>query len=824
MSQEKPLHAPSESISIASEPVDESEHPHKGLRRGESMISGIWEKLKASLFPYLIFRHPEHKPFRYIARLYGSITHSMGNAMGGSRPLPRLFTQSLSFGMKLFGALFAVSFIVYICFSFNGDELFPSVGEGLFYVLIARNVFLIALMHYLCFTLSKPNFERIRLLTNLGDQNDENLHYIGLFHSIRRLLWRPSRFRVRWFTTYLSDSFLLTVTYIFYIVYGIMLIIDSDDLFKRIADGINIYRGCLTCGFIVYSLEFAPIVSAKYRSQFNAACSFVIAMQISDFFLFVFDKQGQTPVVRAFGAGAQLFITHSSVLLSAIIGQHHRHAHLSADFPLRSVWKILFVLAVAGVWLVYAIYRDMYGHGSEGEHHDNWVPVSYPYVIWGISVVGGLLCIGAAWAYCYVTSGRRRPQKKLGRGLSAFMPADELTEEGPKHTEVGHKHKEEEEEEESDFDIALIVISFTVSAVYFSSEIFGAFSLSEWWTMSYWISTPLAPIGLGVLAATLWWNPPSSPHVGLYFGLLLASVCLLNVEMAEDCHLNSNVPACCEYPWLPDVNHHLEELNEVPECATFVNKLSGQCVAPLSPNSAGAADIFLVFTSVTEVVQAMRINVFGNDGALLFTEDNTDTDLVVTVSCQEQTIDTDFFGVLKSVPPGCYGKYMYKFPDSVAEICASAPSCTASVSSLNCAFMPSEYLEFEVVNMADPLTDIAFTSPIVGGKDTVDSSFYSVFRMVGMAALIECFFTLFGVLLKLIFIAECKSKSVKKSLIHARPAEPVAKEIVNKEGTLEQENTPQETVQPIEETVSARSSKRSAKSSVKLTNAKSTTN
>ena len=735
------------------------DRPRIGLRHMSSFKGSNRQRLKVSVFPFLIFRYPENRPFVNATHAIESILTRITGSHKHSKSLrPPLLTQAIQFMILLCGSMCAMFFIVYICFSFNEDSVYPTVGESLPFWLLGRNLALIFLMQYLCFSVVRPNYERIRLLQINLSNIDPDLAYIGVFHGIRRIFsWvNAGGFRLRWFTTFLSDSLLLSLTYVFYFVYGLILISENGGVGRSLSGISNIYRGALTCGFIIYSLEFAPRVPKRKSPIFSGICLFMISMQISDFFLFVFDKQGQSAVARAFGAGAQLFITHSSVLLVAIIGQHHQRAELSPDFPIASVWKMGLVFLLAGVWLTYSIYRESYGHENSGIYNHHWIPVSYPYVLWGISVGGGLVCIGAAVAYCY-----SKEASKLRVRLQDHVAT--VTD-----TQVEHASNVEEEEEEHDFDIMLIVITFTIATVYYSSEVYGFFSISEWWSMVYCITTPIAPIGLGTLAATIWWKPLSRPKPFLYLALLLACVYLLSVEMAEDCHLNSVAPACCEYPWLPDVNHHLEEPNEKPGCMTITNSSGEICLAAYQYDEESGLPIFaLAFSSVVDVTRAMRIVVMLG-GSELFSEVNSDIeDLLESTTCQDEEITFSQHGVTTVLEPGCYGQFLYVLPAEVAVACdprtAGSSTCQVSVATLNCAWIDSESLLFAPVDFAtagpEQLTDIDFTYNHVTGKDKVDSSFYSFFKLVGMAALLECFFTLFGVLLKLVFLSECRKIS-----------------------------------------------------------------
>ena len=85
----------------------------------------------------------------------------------------------------------------------------------------------------------------------------------------------------------MSDSILLVVTFVFSVAFRIYIMIYEPDVATILHHTFAIYRGILTCGFIVYTLEFAPRVDEVSRGSYEAALIVLFATQISDFFLFV---------------------------------------------------------------------------------------------------------------------------------------------------------------------------------------------------------------------------------------------------------------------------------------------------------------------------------------------------------------------------------------------------------------------------------------------------------------------------------------------------------------------------------------------------------
>jgi hypothetical protein len=149
-------------------------------------------------------------------------------------------------------------------------------------------------------------------------------------------------------------------------------------------------------------------------------------------------------------------------------------------------------------------------------------------------VFGGILCILFSARYC-LKSDESLKLVRLGDHEATVL-----------NTCVEEDQEDKAKEgDKLDYDITLIVITFVISSVYFASEVFIAFSLSEYVTMVYWLLAPLAPLGLSILAATVWRKPAVTSQSSLFIALLPASWWILSIEVAEDCHLDAVTIPCC---------------------------------------------------------------------------------------------------------------------------------------------------------------------------------------------------------------------------------------------------------------------------------------
>jgi hypothetical protein len=733
-----------------------------------------WQKYLVRILPFLVFRHPSAtvstpSNFHMISWIMQrGATGELGKKNSW------LVGASLRFGFLLLGSLLATFFVVYICFSFNAASTFPVIGTSLYWWILARNILIIFLLHIICLHIAIPNRDRLAMLHFDMKKIDPRLAYVGVFHTIRKgVAWISRRpFRMRWFTTFLSDCILLGLTYAFYAVASIMrAVVNSGDVARILAEVANVYKGLLVLGFIMYSLEFYPKHDPGKAALSQGILLFIIAMNFADFFLFVGEKTSEVGIMRAFSAGAQLFITHSSVLLSAIIGNHHAHAHISPDFPSSGLWKLGIWGLSAGVWATYSVLKESYA--SDAYWKGNWIPISFPYVLWVLNVLGGVLCLYFAGRY----STKQDESVRLVR----------LGEHEATILDGSMEDNEHKEHEKLDYDIMLIVITFVLATVYFASEVFTSYALSEFVTMVYWMSSPLAPIGLAVLAATFWWKPPSKPQIALYIALWLASCYMMAIEVAEDCHLTSETPRCCEYPAIVDSNHHFETPHNSPLCLGLIGTDSACLISPFLTESDQV--VFPVsFTAVVDTSQSVIIKVSLNGTQVFGDEVSKLSEILVSRTCRERDEAFKIANQTLSTDSGCYGEFLYELTGNVASLCHPVISpyndCLISVQTTNCAFVKSDALILTPLKSGVGITlgteaQLLLRERLSRDSEKAESSFYSLFKIIGMAALLECFFTLFGILLKLIFLSECRTSKIGRPSLYFRRRTTVMFEVQN---------------------------------------------
>jgi hypothetical protein len=94
--------------------------------------------------------------------------------------------------------------------------------------------------------------------------------------------------------------------------------------------------------------------------------------------------------------------------------------------------------------------------------------------------------------------------------------------------------------------------------------------------------------------------------------------------------------------------------------------------------------------------------------------------------------------------------------------------CQFAVQTSNCAFVKSEPLIITSLAVDEETTLTAEALLLLRERysrasEKSEATFFSLFKIVGMAALLECFFKLFGVILKLIFLSECRTAKVART-------------------------------------------------------------
>jgi hypothetical protein len=167
----------------------------------------------------------------------------------------------------------------------------------------------------------------------------------------------------------------------------------------------------------------------------------------------------------------------------------------------------------------------------------------------------------------------------------------------------------------------------------------------------------------------------------------------------------------------------------------------------------------MLFTSVTASTRAVQISV-SLAGFTIFSDIYQDLASIVTsTTCRDQEttyslIDAAGSSLKVVSAAGCFGQYLYALPPAVIDTCRASP-CIFSAATLNCAFVSSPPLFFVSSSSAQSYPS-SLATQLGQATDQIESAYYQFYVVIGMAGLVECFFTLLGVFLKLVLVSECQ--------------------------------------------------------------------
>ncbi|KAF4655074.1 hypothetical protein FOZ61_007789 [Perkinsus olseni] len=715
--------------------TEESEDEDENERSCSSVLSKVF----TLVLPFRIFKYPETAPWSLVNGHRHKLHTRKQEGVRG------LFVNVLVVLTLLLGA---TQVLVFACFSFASESEFPSYGENksqqLKTVLLVTSVITILALYVVCFFCYKPNYQRIH---DHGLLHHEELNPAGVFQFLRKCLAfvRREEFVPRWFTTFLSDHILLFIVWVCYVTYQIMRI--SSSPFGWYTHLLSIYQSVVKSGVLVYMLEYSPVVVRRRSLIATAVIILIIGLQLTEFFVLIYDKNAEEDVERTFGSGAQLFMTHSAIMFGAIVLGHHMHPGLCPDLQPLGLLKLAGVGVVVAVFAWYCFTRE-FDH-AVGRNQDGWVTVSYPYVLSSLQIAGGLLVLLLLWFWHI----NRHPQKKsfVKRSTSFAwgVPRDELD-------------IDPDSSSPFDYDVSLVVIALIVSNLYYLSEINAAGIQGRWTTFAVTMLSVVAPIALTTFSVVLWRWPPTSRTIfrgGLLVALTLALCLLFNAESAEDCHLNGTVPSCCVYPWFEDVNDYFEKKPDAPGCSGTYSP-DGECVSLVDQlengTHTGIISVSYDYKYSRELVfQTVQLDDDGTE-TTVFEKVYPDVSSPAIVVCVEESGSIGG----QDLKAGCSGLFEVAVSEATdlqgcrLGFSPEGASCLVKVYARNCAYTDSYALEIFPLIEERPKETIRKTENWVTKKEY--SRFYDEFLLVGMAAALELFFTLAGILLKIFILTDSK--------------------------------------------------------------------
>eukprot|EP00927_Polykrikos_kofoidii_P040494 TRINITY_DN34607_c0_g1_i1.p1 TRINITY_DN34607_c0_g1~~TRINITY_DN34607_c0_g1_i1.p1 ORF type:complete len:814 (-),score=140.43 TRINITY_DN34607_c0_g1_i1:82-2523(-) len=436
----------------------------------------------------------------------------------------------------------------------------PSVGSHFDLVCLAKQILLIFLIHHLCGNVMEP-------LEAMRDQKYVDLHEIepqGLVHGLRRVqsfvLGRP--YEPRWLSSFITDHILLMLVGLCAVANEVSMCAVKLDAhsFEReegiyitgisarhpaqmvIEALVSIYCIVLVMGFLLTTLEDNAVPKPGKQKEFLAAMTLLVLLWMTNFLTILFDRQVFTsmwikvgPSVRVLAAAAQVFVTHSSVMLGAVVFGHSAHFKKCPDITWQTFWRKVLPLLVALVAFLGTLggRRYFHDHASCRPLGYKYLAEPWPYFFAAFSVIGGLLLLGMTMPGAGSSS-----QESSGAGNTQDVGDDELG-------------------KLLDYDSALVLITFSMALIW---NVVNTFAMEASGYVMCGLMCGLglaAPLGLAAFALTVWRHPPplgTWRSLAICFGLFFAGSMFTVFQEKEDCEISSDLPGCCGYPLFPEYN------------------------------------------------------------------------------------------------------------------------------------------------------------------------------------------------------------------------------------------------------------------------------
>jgi len=443
----------------------------------------------------------------------------------------------------------------------------PSWGSHLHYFVFAKQLVQFYLLHHLCGDLTvPPEGAHDPRFTHLEKRGSD-----GLLQWIRWLYYgltcRRRLYRERWLSQHVADHILLIGAGLGYIFNQFsMLHIQLTDSATAVCLGdnvsgivgiqaaLNIYMAILVMGFICRVLERGIEPRRGSSIHFRALMLLFLLLWSTEFLVVLLERYVYTNgwkdvnySLRIAAAIAQLFVTHSSIMLGAILLGHSAHFKRSPDVSWHMLLaRILPVGALAmgvGLWVGYR--RDSQVWPECMSFHFEAFARTWPYFFAGFRCLGGLLLLAATFA------GRSAQELQMDREAAEAVNGDK----GVLSL--------------LDYDAALVVITLSFGVLWDVTETLYAFKYSSLQAFTHALGV-LGPTGLALVTLNLWRRPKKllrrrNRWLG-WFALLFAISWLVIFEEKEDCEVSSSAPSCCDYPWLLDSDEKKEMCNFDERC------------------------------------------------------------------------------------------------------------------------------------------------------------------------------------------------------------------------------------------------------------------
>jgi hypothetical protein len=433
----------------------------------------------------------------------------------------------------------------------------PNVGRHLYFYLLTKRTFEVILLNHLCGNLMEPLHD----MKAHHEADLEDMRPLGLIYWMRRLgnYVTCREHKDRWPSSFIADHFLLMFVGTSGLVYQVLMCqakMNVHDIQKAthfvfarqdpIHESILIidsatfaYTMILVMGFLFITLEDTVVPKAGRQREFQGTMAMFILLWATNFLTVLFDRQvytnawiGSSALLRMFAAAQQVFVTHSLVMLGAVMLGHSAHFRKCPDITWRVLFCKLFPLLVSllGVLAWSGGVRSWHTHPYCHSFEYHWFVRPWPYFFTGMTAFCGLVLFVLSMPHLW-----SREEADDSDELQSNQDLTRLF----------------------DYDSMLVLLTSSLAVIWNASQIFEmevSRKVLETLGSILWI---FGPIGMAAFALHAWNKPPtlrSASSRGLWLGLFFAGTMFFIFQQKEDCEITSDIPQCCSYPGFAGYN------------------------------------------------------------------------------------------------------------------------------------------------------------------------------------------------------------------------------------------------------------------------------
>uniref|UniRef100_A0A7S1A5E7 Uncharacterized protein n=1 Tax=Noctiluca scintillans TaxID=2966 RepID=A0A7S1A5E7_NOCSC len=317
----------------------------------------------------------------------------------------------------------------------------------------------------------------------------------------------------------------------------------------------SIYIMCNIIGFLVTTLENSVAPRNGREREFLVLMALLVLLWSNDFFVVMLERGvfsspsighhlKNIATLKVTAAASQIFITHSTAMLGAIMLGHSCHFKKSPDLTWHTVRKMCACLLLLSVFICwFTTFRRVHTWEYCFPETFKVFALTYPTFVVIFRAVGGLVLL--------IMSLTREKNKHGGDSDDETASA--------RGSAARHEAALQALKKILDYDSVLIMLTFSGAIFWDVTNILGIVASERAYFNQRTIPPIVAllgPLGLAAFALSVWRTPPVSGTAafrGLWFGMFFAGVMFLEFQQQEDCEISADLPECCEYPTSMDL-------------------------------------------------------------------------------------------------------------------------------------------------------------------------------------------------------------------------------------------------------------------------------